>query len=369
MADAYEALRTEVRRVMGEFGPDYFRTLDAERTFPEAFFTKMGELGFFGALLPEEYGGDDAGYAAGSVIIEEINRAGGDATTINAQMSICGTLLRDGTDEQKARYLPGVADGSIRFLSVAATEADSGADMSDLESTARRDGDDWLLDAKKIFISLAEHTRVVLLLVMAEEGPTVFLLDLDEVGASVEIRPEPMVVNRMTTVFFVDELRLPDSARIGPAGQGLACLSKGFAPRRVFAAAECVGNARFLLDRSLEHARTRETFGRKIGSNQGVQYPLAQAHTKVEGADLMRWDALRAISEGDDAGPRSAMAKLLASEACWETGRAALTAFGGWGLASEMHIERKVRESMVFVFNNMLWSYVAQRSLGLPKAF
>lgn len=369
MADAYEALRTEVRRVMGDFGPDYFRDIDAKRAFPEAFFTKMGELGFFGALLPEQYGGDDAGYEAGSVIIEEINRAGGDATTINAQMSICGTLLRDGTDEQKARYLPGAADGSIRFLSVAATEADSGADMSDLESTARRDGDDWILDAKKMFISLAEHTRVVLLLVMAEEGPTVFLLDLDEVGSSVELRPVEMVVNRLTTAFFVDELRVPDSARLGAAGKGLACLSKGFSPRRVFAAAECIGNARFLLDHSLEHARTRVTFGRTIGSNQGVQYPLTQAHTKVEAADLMRWDALRAIAEGQDAGPRSAMAKILASEACWETGRAALTAFGGWGLSSEMHIERKVREAMVFVFNNMLLSYVAQKSLGLPKAF
>jgi len=369
MSSSLETLRLEVRRAMGDFGPDYFREADAEKAFPEAFFTKMGELGYFGALLPPEHGGDGAGYAAGSVIVEEINRAGGDAMSVNAQMSICGTLLRDGSDAQRARYLPGVADGSVRFMAVAATEADSGADMKSLTSTARRSGDDWIVDAKKMFISLAEHTRVILLLVNAEEGPTVFLLDLEEVRDAVELRPVPMVVNRMTTALFVDALRLPDSARVGPVGGGLRCLGKGFAPRRVFAAAECIGNARFLLDRSVEHAKTRRTFDRAIGQNQAVQYPLAQAYTKVEAADLMRWDALRAIAEDDEANSRSAMAKLLASEAAWETARAALTAFGGWALASEMHIERKVRESMVFVFNNMLWSLVAQRTLGLPEAF
>jgi acyl-CoA dehydrogenase len=365
----HQTLRQEVRRVMRDFGPDYFGRIDRQKAFPEDFFAHIGELGYFGALLPKELGGGEAGYGAASVIIEEINRAGGDATMVNAQMSICGTILRNGSDDQKARYLSGVADGSVRILSVAATEADSGADMRALESTARRRGDGWTIDAKKMFISLAEHTRLILLLVKAEEGPTLFLVDREEVGDALELRPVDMVVNRMTTALFVDGLQLPDSARVGPVGGGLEALGRGFAPRRVFAAAECIGNARFLLDRSLDHARTRRTFDRAIGENQGVQYPLAQAYAKVEAADLMRWDAIRAIADRADADARSAMAKLLASEAAWETGRAALTAFGGWALASEMHIERKLRESLVFVFNNMLWSLVAQRHLGLPAAF
>jgi hypothetical protein len=215
----------------------------------------------------------------------------------------------------------------------------------------------------------AEHTRLMLLLVQAAEGPTLFLLDCDEVGDQIEMRPVEMIVNRLTTSLFIDGLRVADASRVGAVGSGLSCLMKGFAPRRIYAAAECIGNARFLLDRGLEHARQRVTFDRLIGSNQGVQYPLAQAYARVEAADLMRWDALRVLAAGEDAGPRSAMARLLASEASSEAGRAAMTAFGGWALAAEMHVERKLRDSMVFAFNNMLWSYLAERGLGLPKAF
>jgi acyl-CoA dehydrogenase len=285
-------------------------------------------------------------------------------------MAICGTLIRDGNDEQRNRYLHGVASGDIRFLTVAATEPDSGADMSELQSSGKRDGDEWVLEAKKVLISLAEHTRLMILLVRSEEGPTLFLLDLDEIGEQVEIRPIELITNRMTTMMFIDGLRVPDSARLGAPGDGLKCLMKGFAPRRVFAAAEAIGNARFLLERSFEHAKTRNTFNRLIGQNQGVQYPLARAYGNVEAADLMRWDALRLIEEGSaDASGRSALAKILSSEAAWETARAALTTFGGWGLAGEYHVERKLRESTVFVFNNMLLSYVAQRVLGLPKAY
>jgi acyl-CoA dehydrogenase len=195
------------------------------------------------------------------------------------------------------------------------------------------------------------------------------LLDIEAGKASIEIQPMPMIVNRLTTSLFVDDLVVPDSARVGEVGAGLECLMQGFALRRILAAAESIGNARFLLDQSLEQAKTRHTFGRPIGQNQGVQFPLAQAYAKVEAADLMRWDALSQLSRGVDAGGRSALAKILASEAAWETARAALTAFGGWGLTCEMHIERKVRECSVFVFNNMLLSYVSQRVLGLPKAY
>jgi acyl-CoA dehydrogenase len=343
--------------------------MDSQRAFPVKAFETIGEAGYFGTLIPVEYGGSDAGPAVASVVVEEINRAGGDAASINAQMTICGTLLRDGTDEQRA-HLPKIASGETRCLCVAATEPDSGADMKTLQSTAKRDGDDWLLDARKVLISLAEHTRLMMVLAQSDEGPTLFLLDLEEVGDAIEIQPIELITNRMTTTLFIDALRVPDSTRVGPVGKGLQTLMKGFAPRRVMAAAESIGSARFLLDRSIEHAKTRVTFNRPIGQNQGVQYPLAQAYAKVEAADLMRWDALRHIAEGSaDASGRSALAKVLASEAAWETARAALTTFGGWGLSSEYHVERKLRELTVFVFNNLLWSYVAERVLKLPKAY
>ena len=363
------ALRQALRATLKPFGPDYWQEVELADRFPDEAFAAMGEAGYFGTLIPESYGGVDAGFALGSVVVEEVNRAGGDAATINAQMQICGALLRGGTDAQKAAILPGVATGETRFLCVAATEPDSGADMRTLESTARRDGDDWVLDAKKVMISLAAHTHFMVVLTRSEAGPTLFMLDLRELGDAVEIRPIQMVTHRMTAMVFLDGLRVPDSARLGEPGQGLRVLMGGFAPRRVFAAAECIGNSRFLLERSLEHARTRRTFDRFIGQNQGVQYPLAQAFAKVEAADALRWDALAAIALGDDANTRSALAKLQASEAAWEMARAALTTFGGWGLAREYHVERKLRESTVFVFNNLLWSMIAHGALELPKAY
>lgn len=361
-------VRDALRKLLRRFGPDYWRECDTNRAFPSEFVGVMAEAGYLGVLIPEELGGLGLGTSVASVIVEEINRSGGDAAVINAQMAICGTLVREGSDEQRA-HLAGIADGSVRLLTVAATEPDSGADMSHLESVARREGDDWIIDARKVFISLAEHTDLMILLVRTDDGPTLFLLDLRELGDAVEIRPVEMIANRLTTMLFIDGLRVPDRVRLGPVGGGLRCLMKGFAPRRVLAAAESLGNARFFLSKSVQHAIDRRTFNRPIGQNQGVQYPIVQAYSKVEAADLMRWDATRLIEEGRDAGGRSALAKILASEAAWESARAALTTFGGWGLASEVHVERKLRDATIFVFNNMLMSYVAERVLGLPKAF
>ncbi|HEY6725268.1 MAG TPA: acyl-CoA dehydrogenase family protein [Polyangiaceae bacterium] len=362
------AVRQAVRGIMRRYDADYWRRLDEQKQFPSEFFDAMAEAGYFGTLIPEAYGGSDAGPEVASVIVEEINRQGGDAAAINAQMAISGVIVRSGSEAQRAR-LEQIAKGKLKCLAVAATESDSGADMSQLESSAKRQGDGWVLEAKKMFISMAEHTELLLLLVNSEVGPTLFLIDVAEAKHHIEVRPMPMVVNRMTTSLFVDGLWVPDSARVGAPGEGLACLMRGFALRRILAAAESIGNARFLLDKSLEQAKSRHTFNRPIGQNQGVQYPLAQAYAKIEAADLMRWDALRELRSGSDAGGRSALAKILASEAAWEMARAALTAFGGWALASEMHIERKLRECTVFVFNNMLLSYVSHRVLELPKAF
>lgn len=364
-----EAVRASIRAICDKHGIDYWRTTDASKAYPEAFMATIGDAGFLGALIPEAFGGTDAGPSVASVVVEEINRFGGDAAVINAQMAICGTLVRHGTPEQKDRLLPGIASGALRFLTVAATEPDSGADMSDLQSMGKRDGSHWILDAQKVLISLAEHTHWMILLVKTAEGPTLFLIDVAEARASIQVYPVDLISNRHTTTLFIDSVRVPDSARLGPVGSGLRCLMDGFPVRRVLAAAESIGNGRFFLERSLEHAKTRRTFGRAIGQNQGVQYPLATAFGKVEAADLMRWDALRLIESGQEAGGRSALAKVLASEAAWEASRVALTTFGGWGLASEYHVERKLRDATVYVFNNMLLSYIAERVLGLPKAF
>lgn len=369
-----EEARASARALMRSFGPAYWRVVDQARAFPTEFFEAVGKAGYFATLIPEAYGGVGAGVGTASVLVEEVNRAGGDASTLNAQMAIAGALVRGGTAEQKRQHLPRIADGTLRLLTVAATEPDSGADMSTLESRAVQEGGeggDWVLDAQKVLISLAEHTDLLLLLVRASAGPTLFLLDRREFDAArLVIHPIELISNRLTTTLFVEALRVPDSARVGEPGAGLRCLMGGFAPRRVLAAAEALGNARFLLDLSLEHAKTRRVFRRLIGENQGVQYPLAQAYSHVEAADLMRWDAAARIASGDAAaGGRSALAKLLASEALAETTRAALTTFGGWGLASEYHLERKLREATVFGFNNLLWTYVAERVLGLPKGF
>jgi alkylation response protein AidB-like acyl-CoA dehydrogenase len=364
---ALDEIRAAVRKVMHRFDFEYWRKVDAEHAFPTEFFDTMADTGYFGTFIPEVYGGVDAGARVASVLVEEVNRAGGDSAVLNAQMSICRTLVMNGSDEQKQRYLPGVATGETRFLAVAATEPDSGANMKELASTARRDGDSWVLSASKVMISFAEHTRLMILLARADEGTTLFLLDFDEVGDQVELHPIDMIANRMTASVFIDELRVPDSARIGPVGEGLRCLMKGFVVRRVLAAAESIGNARFLLAQSIDYAKTRKTFGEFIGVNQGIQYPLVQAYSKVEAADLMRWDVLDLVDRGGDAMTRSAMAKVLASEAAWETTRAALTTFGGWALAAEYPVERKLREGTVYVFNNLLMNLIAERGLGLPK--
>jgi acyl-CoA dehydrogenase len=364
-----DEVRRAIRAVCQRFDGDYWRRIDSQRLYPDDFMRVVGEAGYFGTLIAPAYGGLGLGPAVASIIVEEINRSGGDAAIVNAQMAICGTLERAGTEEQKQRYLPGVATGAVKFLTVAATEPDSGADMSSLQSTARRDGADWIIDARKVLISLAEQADVMILLVKTAEGPTTFLLEMAEIRPHAEIRPIELIANRLTTTLFLDNLRVPDAARLGPPGGGLRALMGGFAVRRVLAASESIGNARFFIERSVEHAKTRRTFDRFIGENQGVQYPLAQVYARTEAADLMRWDAIRLLDEKKDASGRSALAKVLASEAAWEAARAALTTFGGWGLSAEYHVERKLRDATVFVFNNMLWSYVAERVLGLPKAF
>jgi acyl-CoA dehydrogenase len=364
-----DEIRASLETLLGRFDAEYYRAVDAERRFPTELFDAVAQAGYFGTFIPESYGGTELGPRVAAALVEAINRAGGDAGPINAQMSICRALVLHGTDAQKARVLPGVAEGSVRCLTVAATEPGSGAHMTELKSRARRDGDDWVLSASKVFISFAAHTRFMLLLAQVEDaGPTLFLLDVEEAGERLQLHPLDLIAHRMTSSLFLDDLRVSDDARVGPPGRGLACLMDGFVIRRLLAASEAIGNARFLLDRSLEHVKMREVKGRAVGSHQGVQYPLVQAYMKVEAADALRREGLDKAERGDaDAAPRSAMAKVMASEAAWETTRAALTAFGGWGLAADYDVERKLREGTVYVFNNLLMNLIADKALGLPS--
>jgi len=364
-------LRREVREFLREELADMTPRERAHtwQGFDAGFSRKLGEKGWIGMTWPREYGGQERSVLERYVLLEELLAAGAPVAAHWIADRQSGTLLlRFGREDVRRRYLPAMARGEL-FCCIGMSEPNSGSDLASIRTRATRVDGGWKVNGSKLWTTNADKAHLMIALVRTSEGPTLFLLELDEVRPHLEIRPIELIANRHTTTLFIDGLRVPDSARLGPVGGGLRCLMDGFPLRRVLAAAESLGNARFFLERSIEHARTRSTFGRLIGQNQGVQYPIAQVYGRIEAADLMRWDAVRLIEQGAEAGGRSALAKILASEAAWEAGRVALTTFGGWGLAGEYHVERKLRDAAVFVFNNMLLSYVAERVLGLPKAF
>nr|MBK7070406.1 acyl-CoA/acyl-ACP dehydrogenase [Deltaproteobacteria bacterium] len=361
-----QAIDTMARDLLRAFPPEYWRMTDEARAFPEACFQRAGELGAYGILLPEEHGGTHLGPRALARLIRALHAGGADASPLHAQAVMSGILIRAGASPRLMALLPALATGATRLLSVAATEPEAGLDFSTLATTAKRHDDGWRINGSKIYISFAEHSDWIIVLTRAEEGPTLFAVPRESEG--LELRPMRMITNRLTTLLFLDEVAVPDELRIGEPGKGLEILARGFVMRRILAACEAVGNARFVMDRAVEHARTRATFGRPIGANQGVQYPLAKAACKVYAAELAIEDSLATMERGDPAQAVSSMARLLAAEAAEEATRAAFTAFGGMALASEAHIERKLRENTVYGFDNLLLGLVAERYLGLPKS-
>ena len=384
-AEDFDVIRTEVRRLCDKYGNPYWRSLEPDR-YPEDFVAELTARGGRGALIPEEYGGGGLSLAGASVILEEISASGGNPSACHAQMYVMGTLLRHGSEAQKQRYLPQIAEGRSRLQAFGVTEPAAGSETTAIRTRAERHGDTWRINGQKIWTSRALHSDLMLLLArtappggFAERtsGLSVFIFELrgtdGELVPGLTINPIPTMMNHNTTEVFLDDVVIGADALIGTEGMGFSHILDGMNAERILIAAECIGDGRFFLDRASEYARQREVFGRPIGMNQGVQFPLAKAYANLQAADLMRWKAADLFDRGEPCGAEANMAKMLASEASWEAGNAALNTHGGFGFAVEYDIERKLREPRLYqvapVNNNLVLAFIAQKCLGLPRSY
>lgn len=368
-----------------DFPDAYWRELDAKREYPEDFIQAMTASGYLGALIPEEYGGLGLGLAETTVILEEINRSGGNAQPAHAQVYVMGTLLRHGSEEQKKEYLPKIAGGELRLQAFGVTEPEAGTDTTQLTTSARRspDGDHYVINGRKIYISRVEQSDLMILLARTtplenverrSHGLSVFLVNLREaVGNGLTVKPRRVMMNNATNELLFEDLRVPASNLIGEEGEGFRYVLDGMNVERILIAAECVGDGRWFVEAATERAREREVFGRKIGQNQGVQFPIARAHVNVEAADLMRRKASALFDAGEPCGAEANMAKLLAADASFEAANVAVQTFGGYGFDAEYDVERKFRETRLFqvapISTNLILSYVGEHVLGLPRSF
>lgn len=379
--DEVREIREAVRALCSGFPGAYWRGLEPDR-YPTEFVQALTEHGWLAALIPERYGGSGLSIGAASTILEEICASGANAGACHAQMYTMGTLLRHGSERQKSEYLPRIAAGELRLQAFAVTEPDAGSDTTSIKTRAREADGGWVVDGQKIWTSRAEHSDLMILLARTTpaaeverktEGLSVFLVDMRERGPELTIKPIATMMNHATTEVFFDGLRLPAEALIGERDQGFRHILDGMNAERILIAAECIGDGRFFLEKAVAYAGEREVFGRPIGANQGVQFPLARAHMAIEAADLMRWKAAWLYERGEPAGAEANMAKYLASEASWEAANAALDAHGGFGFAAEYDIERKFRETRLYktapVSNNLVQAFVAQHVLGLPRSY
>ncbi len=383
MTERYPELRAAIRDLCATFPPDYHRRIDRDRAYPEAFVDALTQAGWLAAMIPEEYGGSGLGLAEASVIMEEINRAGGNAGACHGQMYNMGTLLRHGSDAQKTHYLPKIASGALRLQSMAVTEPSTGTDTTKIKTTAVRKGDRYVVNGQKVWISRVQHSDLMILLArttpLAEVakkslGMSIFLVDLRAaVGRGLEVRPIANMVNHETNELFFDDLEIPAENLIGEEGMGFRYILDGLNAERTLIAAECIGDGHWFLDKITAYAREREVFGRPIGQNQGVAFPIAEAKIEVEAADLMRWEACRLFDAGAPCGAQANMAKYLAAKASWEAANACLQFHGGFGFAQEYDVERKFRETRLYqvapISTNLILAYVAEHVLGLPRSF
>jgi len=374
-------IRAAVRAVCADFPGEYWRELDRERAYPAEFTRTMTESGFLGALIPEEYGGSGLGLVAATAILEEIHRSGCNAGACHAQMYTMGTVLRHGSEEQKRRWLPGIASGELRLQAFGVTEPGSGTDTLALRTTARLKDGEYLVNGQKIWTSRAEHSDLMILLARTApreqaarrtEGLSVLMVDMRD-APGLSIAPIRTMMNHATTQVFLDNVRVPRENLIGEEGQGFRYILDGMNAERTLIAGECVGDGRWFIDKAAEYAGEREVFGRPIGRNQGVQFPIARAYASVEAAALMVANAAEQFDEGRSTGKEANMAKLLASEAAWEAANACMQTFGGFGFAEEYDVERKFRETRLYqvapVSTNMILSYIGQHVLGMPRSY
>lgn len=379
----HQELRESVRAVCSKFPDEYWRELDRKLAYPEEFVNEITRNGFLAALIPEEYGGSGLGITEASIILEEINRSGGNAGACHAQMYTMGTLLRHGSPEQKAKYLPGIADGSLRLQAFGVTEPNTGSDTTKLRTFAERRGDKYIVNGQKVFISRAEHSDLMILLVRTtpldqvkkkSEGLSVLLVDLREaVGNGLTINPIRTMMNHATTELFIEDLEVPVENLIGEEGKGFRYILDGMNAERILIAAECIGDGRWFIERAVNYANERVVFGRPIGQNQGIQFPIARSHVNIEAADLMRFKAAALFENGEKCGAEANMAKLLAADSSWEAANAALQTHGGFGFAEEYDVERKFKETRLYqvapISTNLILSFVGEHVLGLPKSY
>ncbi|KVC99019.1 acyl-CoA dehydrogenase family protein [Burkholderia ubonensis] len=381
--DAYHDIREAVRDLCGEFPAEYFRKIDEARGYPEAFVDALTKAGWLAALIPQEYGGSGLGLTEASVIMEEINRAGGNSGACHGQMYNVGTLLRHGSAEQKRQYLPKIASGELRLQSMGVTEPTTGTDTTKIKTTAERKGDRYVINGQKVWISRVQHSDLMILLARTtplsdvkkkSEGMSIFIVDLHHaIGNGMTVRPIPNMVNHETNELFFDNLDIPAENLIGEEGQGFRYILDGLNAERTLIAAECIGDGYWFVDKVSQYVKDRVVFGRPIGQNQGVQFPIARAFVNVEAASLMRFEAARRFDAHEPCGAQANMAKLLAADASWEAANACLQFHGGFGFASEYDVERKFRETRLYqvapISTNLILSYVAEHILGLPRSF
>ena len=381
--DRYQDIRDAVRALCAQFPDEYHRQVDAQRGYPEAFVNALTEAGWLAALIPQDYGGSGLGLAEASVIMEEINRSGGNAGACHGQMYNMGTLLRHGSAEQKQRWLPRIASGELRLQSMGVTEPTTGTDTTQIKTTAVRRGDRYVVTGQKVWISRVQHSDLMILLArttpLAEvkkksEGLSIFLVDLKSaIGHGMDVRPIPNMVNHETNELFFENLEIPAEHLIGEEGQGFKYILDGLNAERTLIAAECIGDGYWFIDRVTAYVKDRVVFGRPIGQNQGVQFPIAESYIEVEAANLMRWKACELFDAHQPCGAQANMAKYLAAKASWEAANACLQFHGGFGFADEYDVERKFRETRLYqvapISTNLILSYVAEHLLGLPRSY
>jgi acyl-CoA dehydrogenase len=379
----YSDIRSAVARLCTGFPESYWRELDRERAYPTGFVRALTESGYLSILIPEQYGGSGLPLAAACAVLEEIQRAGANGGACHAQMYTMGTLLRHGSDSQKNQYLPAIAAGELRLQAFGVTEPGSGTDTTRIRTRAVRDGDDYVVNGSKVFISRTEHSDLMVLLVRTTpreesakrtDGMSVLLVDMREaVGKGLTIKPIRTMMNHATTELFFDDLRVPTSSLLGEEGKGFRYIMDGMNAERILIAAECIGDARYFVDRASAYASEREVFGRPIGQNQGVQFPIARAHIQTEAAAGMVDRAAALYDRDEPCGSLANMCKLLASEASWAAGDTCIQTHGGYGFAEEYDIERKFRETRLYqvapISSNLILSHVATHDLGMPKSF
>ncbi len=381
--DKYQDIRDAVRALCAEFPDEYHRKIDEQRAYPEAFVDALTRAGWLAALIPQEYGGSGLGLAEASVIMEEINRAGGNSGACHGQMYNMGTLLRHGSAQQKQHYLPRIASGEWRLQSMGVTEPSTGTDTTRIKTTAVKKGDRYVVNGQKVWISRVQHSDFMILLARTtpladvkkkSEGMSIFMVDLKQaVGQGMEVRPIRNMVNHETNELFFENLEIPAENLIGEEGQGFRYILDGLNAERTLIAAECIGDGHWFIDRVSRYVKDRVVFGRPIGQNQGVQFPIAEAHIEIEAASLMRWEACRLFDAHEPCGAQANMAKYLAAKASWEAANACLQFHGGYGFACEYDVERKFRETRLYqvapISTNLILSYVAEHVLGLPRSF